>query len=152
MEHTYRKNLTLPVGVLHIVSDGKSITEVKFGEQPETHSCPVIDHCIRELTEYCAGTRRTFDVPLRPSGTDFQQRIWRLLQEIPYGTVTSYGTLAVQAGNPKGARAVGMACNRNPIAIIIPCHRVVSSTGALTGYAGGLEFKQWLLELERAHR
>lgn len=152
MEHTYRKNLTLPVGILHIVSDGKSITEVHFGEQPETRSCPVIDQCIQELTEYCAGTRRTFDVPLRPSGTDFQQRIWQLLQEIPYGTVTSYGTLAEQAGNPKGARAVGMACNRNPIAIIIPCHRVVSSTGALTGYAGGLEFKQWLLELERAHR
>lgn len=151
MEYTYRKNLILPIGTLHISSDGENITEVGFGEQPETRSCPVIDQCMRELSEYCAGTRREFEVPLRPSGTDFQQRIWRLLQDIPYGTVTSYGALAVSAGSPKGARAVGMACNRNPIAVIIPCHRVVSSTGALTGYAGGLEFKRRLLELEGAH-
>ena len=102
----------------------------------------------QQLTEYFAGQRREFDLPLAPAGTDFQRRVWELLREIPYGETVTYGELARRLGNPKSARAVGMACNRNPIAIVVPCHRVVGSTGSLTGYAGGLDAKAFLLKLE----
>lgn len=148
---TYRKNLTLPIGTVSVESDGAAVTAVHFGPRPELgDSCPVIDRCAAELGAYFAGRRRDFTVPLAPAGTAFQQRVWALLREIPYGQTVTYGALAARAGNPKAARAVGMACNRNPIAILIPCHRVVGSTGRLTGYAGGLNVKQALLELEGA--
>lgn len=147
---TYRKNITLPIGTVSVESDGAAVTALRFGARPELGDCPVIRQCARELKEYFAGTRQSFSVPLAPAGTDFQQRVWALLREISYGNVTTYGTLAAKAGSPKAARAVGMACNRNPIAILIPCHRVVGSTGSLTGYAGGLDVKQTLLELEGA--
>lgn len=148
MDDTYSKNLILPIGQVYLCSDGTAITEAGFGSRPERDTCPVLDQCARELSEYCAGTRRHFEVPLRPTGTAFQRKVWTLLQQIPYGQTTTYGALAAAAGSPKGARAVGMACNRNPIAILIPCHRVVGSTGALTGYASGLDCKRKLLELE----
>ena len=132
MTKLYSRNLSLPMGRVFLQSDGVAITAVGFGTQPETDSCPVIDRCKKELQDYCSGRGQSFTVPL----------------QIPYGQTVTYGALAQKAGIPKGARAVGMACNRNPIAILIPCHRVVGSTGALTGYAGGLEFKRALLELE----
>jgi methylated-DNA-[protein]-cysteine S-methyltransferase len=103
----------------------------------------------RQLALYFAGTLRTFDIPLAPQGTAFQQRVWRALLDIPYGETTSYGTLAARIGNPSASRAVGLANGSNPIAIIIPCHRVIGRTGALTGYGGGLPIKQALLALER---
>ena len=91
-----------------------------------------------------------FDIPLAPRGTPFQQRVWQLLVQIPYGRTTSYGALARELGSPEASRAVGLANGRNPIAIVIPCHRVVGSDGSLTGYGGGLDRKRWLLDLERS--
>lgn len=150
MTELYSQNVTLSMGQVYIQSDGAFITAVGFGARPETGTCPLIDQCKTELEEYFSGQRREFTLPLRPQGTAFQEKIWALLREIPYGQTATYGALARKAGSPKGARAVGMACNRNPIAILIPCHRVVGSTGGLTGYAGGLDFKRALLELEGA--
>jgi methylated-DNA-[protein]-cysteine S-methyltransferase len=103
-----------------------------------------------QLRSYFAGELTGFDLPLAPSGTDFQQRVWAALREIPYGRTVSYAELAVAVGRPGAARAVGAANGRNPIAIVIPCHRVIGSAGALTGYGGGLDRKRLLLDLEAA--
>jgi methylated-DNA-[protein]-cysteine S-methyltransferase len=102
----------------------------------------------RQLAAYFAGELRAFELPLVPTGTPFQQRVWSALQHIPYGATTTYGRLAEQLGQPGAMRAVGLANGRNPIAIIIPCHRVIGANGSLTGYGGGLQRKQWLLALE----
>ncbi len=110
---------------------------------------PMIAAAARQLTEYFDGERRDFDVPLDPAGTDFQQSAWMALRSIPYGTTVSYGEQAAQMGDKRKARAVGAANGRNPISIIVPCHRVVGSTGALTGFAGGVDTKEWLLRHER---
>lgn len=110
----------------------------------------LLRQAVRELEEYFAGTRRSFTLPLAPAGTPFQQAVWNALRTIPYGETRSYGQIAAQIGRPKACRAVGMANNRNPIAIVVPCHRVVGSTGALVGYAGGLSVKERLLTLEAA--
>lgn len=104
---------------------------------------------VSQLTAYFAGELQTFDLPLAPKGTPFQQKVWAYLQTIPYGRTTTYGTIAQELGNPKSTRAVGAANGRNPIAVIIPCHRVIGSDGKLTGYAGGLKVKEALLALER---
>jgi methylated-DNA-[protein]-cysteine S-methyltransferase len=103
-----------------------------------------------QLDAYFAGTRRTFDLPIAPAGSDFQRRVWSALTAIPYGSVTSYGRLAAAIGRARGARAVGLANGRNPISIVVPCHRVVGAGGALVGYGGGLERKRFLLALEGA--
>ncbi len=108
---------------------------------------PFVD-AVEQLKAYFAGELQDFDLPLVPKGTPFQQEVWRFLQTIPYGKTTSYGAIAQAMGKPKATRAVGAANGRNPIAIIIPCHRVIGSNGSLTGYAGGLQFKQTLLSLE----
>jgi methylated-DNA-[protein]-cysteine S-methyltransferase len=105
-----------------------------------------------QLSRYFAGGLRSFNVNLDPPGTEFQRRVWRALCDIPYGETRSYGEVALAVGRPKGARAVGTANNRNPIALIIPCHRVVGADGSLTGYAAGLDVKETLLNLERAVR
>ena len=107
---------------------------------------------VSELEEYLAGRRRKFTVPLDLRGTAFQERVWNALLTIPCGATRSYGEIARQAGNPRAARAVGMANHDNPIAIIVPCHRVIASNGSLGGYGGGLEVKSRLLRLEQAHR
>jgi methylated-DNA-[protein]-cysteine S-methyltransferase len=105
-----------------------------------------------QLEGYFAGTRTRFDVPVRLSGTDFQCRVWSELQRIPYGETISYGELARRVGRPAAVRAVGLANGRNPVSIIVPCHRVIGADGSLTGYGGGLERKAWLLEHEAGHR
>ena len=102
-----------------------------------------------QLNEYFAGVRREFDLPLAPRGTPFQQAVWQQLLRIPYGEVRTYGQLAAALGKPGASRAVGSACRRNPLCILIPCHRVVGADGSLTGYAGGLDIKEYLLELEK---
>lgn len=102
----------------------------------------------RQLTEYFAGARTTFDVPLRFEGTPFQRRVWQALTRIPFGTTMSYGELAKQVGTPKGSRAVGGANGRNPLVVIVPCHRVIGAGGALTGFGGGIPRKRWLLDHE----
>ncbi len=105
-----------------------------------------------QLEEYFAGDRTGFDVPLELTGTEFQRRVWSALRDIPYGETISYGELARRVGSPAAVRAVGLANGRNPVAIIVPCHRVIGADGSLTGYGGGLDRKAWLLDLEAANR
>ena len=112
---------------------------------------PLLQEAEEQLNEYFAGARREFDLPLAPKGTPFQKAVWAEMCRIPYGETRTYGQIAAQIGRPTACRAVGMANNRNPIAIVVPCHRVVGSTGALVGYAGGLGVKTHLLNLEKAH-
>lgn len=110
---------------------------------------PLLQEAEEQLTEYFAGVRREFDLPLAPKGTPFQQAVWAQLLQIPYGESCTYGQLAAALGKPSASRAVGNACRSNPLAILIPCHRVVGANGSLTGYTGGLDVKEYLLELER---
>ena len=118
------------------------------GDIPMTPS-PLSELVQCQLQEYFAGSRTSFDLPIKPKGTPFQLAVWHALEEIPYGETRTYGNIAAAIGNPKASRAVGMACNRNPLWIVIPCHRVVGSNHNLTGYAGGLSMKRALLELEQ---
>lgn len=129
----------------------RRIRQVRRGtaESKIIQETPLLRKAAAELSEYLEGRRKTFDLPLAPRGTPFQLSIWKALQSIPFGKTKTYGEIAAQTGNPKASRAVGMANNRNPIAIIIPCHRVIGADGSLTGYAGGLEVKQRLLSLEK---
>ena len=113
---------------------------------------PLLSRCYTQLCEYLKGERREFDLPLAPEGTGFQKKVWQALSRIPYGETRSYGEIAVEIGNPDASRAVGMANHRNPLPILIPCHRVIGKNGALTGYAGGLKCKKILLELEENNR
>ena len=141
-----------PIGNIWIVEEHGFIVYVEFEidvsgmEKKET---PLIKKTHLQLTEYFDGKRKTFDIPIKSIGTDFQRRVWAALQTIPYGEVWSYKRLAETVGSPKGYRAVGMANNRNPISVIVPCHRVVGINGALVGYAGGIDKKKWLLDMER---
>ena len=135
---------------LHFV-DQKYLPE-KTGEWVRNDFLPVLIDARRQLAEYFAGERRAFDLPLAPAGTEFQQAVWMKLREIPYGTTTSYGVIAQRLGQPTASRAVGAANGRNPLGIIVPCHRVVGSAGSLTGSAGGLERKQALLALEQGQQ
>ena len=112
------------------------------------HETALIKEANRQLSEYLKGERQMFDLPLNPRGTDFQKRVWRALCDIPYGETRSYKQIAEAIGNPKAVRAVGMANNRNPITIVVPCHRVIGADGKLVGYGGGLEMKEFLLRLE----
>lgn len=117
-----------------------------------TRDDSAFDDLRAQLAEYFAGDRREFDLPLHPTGTAFQQRVWQALREIPYGETVSYGATATAIGAPLSAsRAVGLANGQNPISIVVPCHRVVGANGSLTGYGGGLDAKRWLLEHEAAH-
>jgi len=111
---------------------------------------PVLDEAVRQLDEFLAAERTSFDLPLAPHGTPFQQDVWAALQAIPYGTTTTYSQLAATVGRPAAVRAVGQANGRNPIAVVVPCHRVVGADGRLTGYAGGTSRKAALLDLERS--
>ena len=139
-----------PVGKLYIEAEEDFLTKLSFfelsGKRLET---PVIKETYGQLTEYFEGNRKTFDIPLKLEGTDFQKSVWHALMKIPYGKTATYLEIAETIGNPKASRAVGMANNKNKIPIIIPCHRVIGTNGSLTGYAGGLEIKKKLLELEK---
>ena len=142
-----------PIGLLEIRASDSGITHIAFVDAPTApaHRHAMIDRCLAQLEAYFRGQRQTFDIPLAPQGTDFQQRVWRQLREIPYGQTCSYATISNGIGSPNSHRAVGAANGRNPLAIIVPCHRVIGSNGQLTGYAGGLERKQWLLHHEQAN-
>jgi len=143
-----------PFGSMTICSDGKAITHIVPGDGKKPTGCnkanALTDKAAGQLEEYFAGKRCEFDVPLDPQGTQFQRSVWKALLKIPYGETRSYKQIAQMVENPKGCRAVGMANNKNPIWIVIPCHRVIGADGSLTGYGGGLEMKQRLLELEKA--
>ena len=141
-----------PVGKLCIGEEDGVIVRTTWSKIPTEYilkETKLILQCKMQLDEYFRGERKTFDLPLAPKGTDFQKKVWNALQEIPYGETRTYGEIAAAVGNPKAARAVGMANNKNPIGIIIPCHRVVGANGKLVGYAGGMDKKEWLLQLER---
>ncbi|MFU0831916.1 MAG: Methylated-DNA--protein-cysteine methyltransferase [Oscillospiraceae bacterium] len=127
---------------------------VRFGAAERKTLCrsPLTDRAAAEIQEYFIGKRKQFDLPLSPRGTEFQKRVWHALQSIPYGETRSYRQIAEQIGSPKAYRAVGMANNKNPIAILIPCHRVIGSDGSLIGYAAGLDIKSRLLALEQENR
>lgn len=114
----------------------------------EERETPLLAEAMRQLAEYFAGERREFELPLAPEGTPFMRRVWEELVKVPYGATATYGEIAERIGNPGASRAVGLANNRNPIAIIIPCHRIIGSSGKLVGYAGGVELKERLLALE----
>jgi methylated-DNA-[protein]-cysteine S-methyltransferase len=146
-----------PVGRMLLVGDGTFLTGLYTAEHkrmrgPKADWRPSDDSfaaAVEQLAEYFAGRRRTFDVPLRLDGTPFQQRVWRELVRIPYGRTITYAELARRVGNPSASRAVGNANGRNPVSIIVPCHRVIGADGRLTGYAGGGDVKRRLLEWER---
>lgn len=139
-----------PIGWLRIRADEQAITEVNFcGASKTEHRSEIINRCIQELDEYFSGTRKNFQVPLKfVYGTCFQQRCWCELLTVPYGATCSYQQLAEAVGNRNAVRAVGGANHRNPICILVPCHRVIGKDGSLTGYGGGIEKKLFLLELE----
>jgi methylated-DNA-[protein]-cysteine S-methyltransferase len=145
-----------PVGRLRLRTDGESLTEVHFIEDgegdvtpDEASAEPVLVEARRQLQAYFAGELDEFDLPLAAAGTDFQKRVWARLAEIPFGGTASYGEIAAQLEMPPGgSRAVGLANGANPIAIVVPCHRVIGANGTLTGYAGGLARKKYLLDLE----
>lgn len=146
------------LGPIRLAEENKALCAVEFCPDgaPELEplprkvvQTPLLQETEEQLNEYFAGVRREFDLPLAPRGTPFQQAVWRLLLRIPYGEVRTYGQLATALGKPGASRAVGSACRRNPLCILIPCHRVVGADGSLTGYAGGLDIKEYLLELEK---
>ncbi|HEX5073371.1 MAG TPA: methylated-DNA--[protein]-cysteine S-methyltransferase [Gemmatimonadaceae bacterium] len=145
-----------PIDRLVVASDGSSIVGVWMANaEPDDRrwvdrcgTDSLIDEARRQLVAYFAGRLRTFDLPLAPNGTDFQRRVWSALREIPFGTTISYAELARRVSNSAAVRAVGAANGRNPIPIIVPCHRVIGSDGSLTGFGGGLHRKQWLLRHE----
>lgn len=144
-----RKYIKSPVGTLLIEAEDGAITKLDYVDSAgEDDPCLVLDEAERQLKEYFEGNRKAFDLPLAPGGTAFQQRVWAALREIPWGEVRSYGDIARRIGQPGATQAVGGANHRNPIAIIIPCHRVIGSDGGLTGYGGGLDRKRALLKLE----
>lgn len=147
------------IGPLTAVADNGSIVELRTGEAPppqweEEGDSLLLDTLQSQLTEYFGGKRQQFDLPLSPTGTDFQKAVWTALQSVPYGTTASYGEIAAQIGRPKASRAVGGACGKNPILLLIPCHRIVGSNGNLTGFSahGGVSVKQTLLTHERRHK
>lgn len=143
-----------PLGKLRLVSSGRALTHIEFDGQYGQHenaleqADEVLSNCQRQLQEYFAGERRHFELPLAPTGTEFQQAVWRALRAIPYGAVCSYGDIARSIQRARAVRAVGAANGRNPLPIVVPCHRVIGSNGSLTGFAGGLEAKTLLLQLE----
>ena len=141
-----------PWGPMALAAEGDAITRLYLPNTPipriASQETPLLARAREQLTEYFHRRRKVFDLPLAPQGTPFQKRVWAALEAIPYGQTRAYRDIAREVDSPRGFRAVGMANNRNPIPILIPCHRVVGSNGSLTGYAGGLALKQALLELE----
>lgn len=153
------KTMTSPVGELTLVASATGLAAILWQQdrpgrvkldivaQDDTH--PVLRETERQLNQYFAGTRTHFELPLDFTGTDFQKKVWAALLTIPFGETRSYAQIAAQVGSPRAVRAVGAANSRNPVSIVAPCHRVIGSNGALTGFAGGLDAKSILLELEK---
>ena len=153
---TVTRSVPSPLGALLLVGDGEALSGLYLTNHKRAPSFDgaVVDdaafpEAVGQLGEWFAGERQVFDVALDPRGTPFQLRVWAVLREIPFGETTTYGAVAARAGVPGSARATGAAIGRNPVSIVVPCHRVVGAAGALTGYAGGLDNKRWLLDHER---
>jgi methylated-DNA-[protein]-cysteine S-methyltransferase len=149
-----RRTVDSPVGPLVLVASSTGLRAIDFGVRPGRSAIPdgesaVLDEAEHQLAEYFAGERQDFDLPLEPEGTPFQMSVWQVLHSIPYGQTISYGEQARRLGDAKKARAVGGANGRNPLPIVVPCHRVIGASGALTGFGGGVPIKESLLRLER---
>lgn len=151
----YFQSMSSPIGDVFLLADEDALVAVDLRQQQDTRythaieqPTPVLKIAAQQLGEYFNGQRKRFDVPLRFDGTPFQQQAWQALLDIPFGETRSYSEQAQAIGNPKAVRAIGLANSRNPIAIIVPCHRVIGKSGQLTGYAGGLALKQFLLQHE----
>lgn len=151
--------LPSPVGTLTLVASDASLVavlwpddrpnRVRLGSVTEAPDHPVLRAATSQLSDYFAGTRTAFDLPLDPHGTDFQRAVWRALSDVPHGETRSYAAIAAAIDRPTAVRAVGAANGRNPLSIVVPCHRVIGASGTLTGFAGGLAAKRYLLDLER---
>lgn len=149
-----------PVGALRLVAGDHALVavlwpeerpgRVRFAAAPVDGDSAILERATRQLTEYFAGTRRTFDIALELRGTEFQQQVWWALAQIPYAETSTYGKQAAAIGRPRAIRAVGSANGRNPLSIVLPCHRIVGADGTLTGFAGGLDAKRWLLDHEQS--
>lgn len=153
MKHT--AVIDSPVGKMKLVADAVGLTSIQFLDSEEILSEEIpnaLEEVVKQLREYFDGKRRDFNLRLSPQGTDFQKRVWKELEKIPFGKTVSYKHIATRLGDPKVIRAAASANGKNPIPIIIPCHRVIGSDGSLTGYAGGLYRKKWLLEHENPSR
>lgn len=146
----YRSYFECSLGLLEITATNDHVVSVLFWEERagEENKNELTEKCEKQLREYFSGTRKNFDLPLSPAGTDFQKQVWKNLLDIPFGKTVSYLDIALILGDKNATRAVGSANGQNPIGIIIPCHRVIGSDGKLTGYAGGLWRKEWLLNFE----
>jgi methylated-DNA-[protein]-cysteine S-methyltransferase len=161
MNHPY-KIITSPVGILTLVTDNKSLTQIGWensGSVPvqrdpayEDENHPLLLQAAEELNEYFAGKRQSFSIDVDPEGTEFQKKVWKALLTIPFGKTKTYGEVAAAIGNPDAVRAVGGAANKNPVPVIIPCHRVIGADGKLVGFGGGLNRKEYLLEIEGKKR
>jgi methylated-DNA-[protein]-cysteine S-methyltransferase len=142
-----------PIDPLLLIGDGTGLRSLWMSPHEPPADAVRDDDALApvatQLAEYFAGARTRFEIPLQPQGTPFQQKVWLALRDIPFGVTTTYGTIAVDLGQPTASRAVGLANGRNPLAVIVPCHRVVGANGALTGFGGGLPRKRWLLDHER---
>jgi methylated-DNA-[protein]-cysteine S-methyltransferase len=146
--------LPSPIGPLRVVAEDGAIVGLFMEDRPPPptqvrDADPLLEEACRQLAAWFAGERTAFDLPLRPPGTPFQRAVWAALEAIPYGETRSYSQIAAGVGRPSAVRAVGAANGQNPIAVIVPCHRVIGASGALTGYGGGLDRKRWLLGHER---
>lgn len=149
---TFTTNYDSPIGTIGITANSEEIIELSFLEQPLPESADIpegLKACVKQIDEYFLGHRTQFSLNLKPKGTAFQQRVWRQLEKIPFGKAVSYGEIARSIGQPTACRAVGNANGRNPIPIIIPCHRVIGSNGHLAGYGSGIWRKEWLLNHEK---
>ena len=146
MTHTFNT----PIGAVRLTEEGGSIIRIELTDADASSSAPtpLLREAEHQITAFLRGDCRQLDFPIRLVGTAFQQRVWRALQQIPYGATRTYGAIATAIGNSRASRAVGMACNKNPLLLIVPCHRVVGANGKLVGFAYGTEAKRWLLELE----
>lgn len=153
----YLNYIDSPIGILGLVQEEDCLTEVFFGKS-ESHQdysqeeTLLLKEAKKQLKAYFEGSQKIFDLPLNPKGTDFQKAVWQALLLIPYGETRSYKDIAAAIGSPKASRAVGMANNKNPLSILVPCHRVIGSSGKLVGYGGGLTIKENLLGLEKDNK
>lgn len=148
---TYQKYINSPIGWLKIITSDDSVQNISFQEKGaiDSENPPqIIQETEIQLNEYFNGTRKIFNLKLNPAGTEFQKTVWRFVEKVDFGKTTSYLKIAIQTGSEKNTRAVGMANGKNPIPIVIPCHRIIGTNGKLTGYAGGLQKKRWLLQRE----
>lgn len=155
MREKFYTTMKSPIGGIALTSYGEGVCGIYTSKHPlysavqkGTKKPGIFKEAVKQLEEYFEGKRKNFDVTLSNEGTKFQSGVWKALTEIPYGSTKSYGEIAKVVKNPKASRAVGLANNKNPICIIVPCHRVIGSSGKLTGYAGGIKVKKWLLDHE----